>query len=165
MARKNRPIYVNSYSPTRGELLAATFELWIRAINLLDRHLEAESLRALHDRTFRALLLDDLLTLPVQAIAAMAGAIVDGLDAHRAAHHITAPARVMNARRSLADANRYRGRRGYGATYAMEVSFALRCAVDELADAVLRENLPLDTALDLTDRDRYDVRATQEAAA
>lgn len=166
MARKNVPIRINShYLPERGELLAAAYGVWLRAMHARAPRSEDDmrSLLTLHAASFRALLRDDIVIYSADMALDMASAILSAIDAH------SAPARYVaagNVRSSLADARRDAGT-FWGSTpvYVLQAERVLRVAIDVLADSVLHDGMPLDAALELTDRDRYYVRTTQEAAA
>lgn len=174
MTRKNQRIHISSlYLPERGELLAAAYELWLRAMNapLKGSRDDLGSILVLHARSFRALLLDDVPILSAEMALDMAFAILAAIDAHNA------PARYVaagNVRSHLAKTRRDAAT-FWGSTpvYVLQAEGALRYAVDVLADSVLHDGLPLETAIDLTepDRARDAVRArcaaaeSQEAAA
>lgn len=169
MARKNQQIYVGCHSPQRGELIAAVYELWLRALNTsIDRSAETISLRTLHRRTLCALLRDGLALLSGGRAATMADAILDALEAHCAAHcaaHRLRPhAFPRHFRDDLAKARERVQRYGYG-TLSFDAGLVLHFLVDWLVDAVLLDGMPLDAAIALTDPDPDPDRAPAAAKA
>lgn len=159
MARKNQPIRVNYYSK-RGELVAAAYELWLRATSIppLKCSPEAESLQILHERCFRALLLDDLAAFIPERAEKMAGAILDAVEAHKTAAGILPHDLDTRLARGHLDIARLSDR-----LHDAEIALALLGAADALATAVLRYSLPLAAAIAVTD-DREPAEA-QDAAA